>query len=339
MGDPSALAVPRRRDVRTRERVIGLSCGALSVLLFSSFTLVSRLGLSSALRLPDLAALRFGIGGALLLPVLLRGGLPRAAWRDAGALAFLGGLGFALLAYGGFSLAPATHGAVLLHGTLPLFTHAIVSATGDRRQLHRRAAGLVLIAAGVGLMAYDSAGAASARQLAGDGFLLLASLSWSCYGVLSRRIGLPPATAAATVAVLSSLVFLPAYAAWPGKGLLVAAPRELALQAVVQGALIGAVSILAYTRAVAALGPAATALFAAAVPCVTTLAAIPVLSEHPSRAALGGVAIVTFGMVATARGSRGKSGDGPEVATRTGAPGRRSPPTARSRWHRYFGGR
>ena len=106
----------------TRERRIGLACGLLSVLLFSSFTLVSRLGLSSRLQLVDLAALRFGIGGSLLLPALLRADLRSVTWRQATALALFGGLGFALLAYTGFSLAPAAHGAVLLHGTLPLFT-------------------------------------------------------------------------------------------------------------------------------------------------------------------------------------------------------------------------
>src|SRR5512141_833984 len=150
--EPSALEAPagRRPDASTRERLVGLSCGVLSVLLFSSFTLVSRRGLSSALGLPDLAALRFGVGGALLLPFLLRRGTRRAAWRDASALALLGGVGFALLAYAGFSLAAAAHGAVLLHGTLPLFTHAIVSATAGGRRAPRRTAGRALIAAGFG---------------------------------------------------------------------------------------------------------------------------------------------------------------------------------------------
>ncbi|MFY3742977.1 EamA family transporter [Anaeromyxobacter sp. Red801] len=307
MRDPSAMEAPRGarpREATARDRAVGVACAVLSVLLFSSFTLASRLGLSSSLRLPDLAALRFGIGGTLLLPLLLRGGR-RATWRDAGALAFLGGLGFALLAYAGFSLAPAAHGAVLLHGTLPLFTSALVRATAERRRAGPRAAGLVLIGLGIALMAYDSLAVASAGQLAGDGLLLLASLSWSAYGVMARRVDLPPATAAATVAVLSSVAFLPPYAAWPGKALLVVGPRELLLQAVVQGALVGAASIFVYTRAVAALGPATTALFAPAVPCITTLAAIPLLSEHPSGAALAGVAVVTVGMVAAARPSSG----------------------------------
>ena len=290
-----------RQRTMTRERLIGASCATLSVLLFASFTLASRLGFSSRLQLADLAALRFGIGGTLLFPALLRADLRRVAWRDAGALALFGGLGFALLAYAGFSLAPAAHGAVLLHGTLPLFTYVILRATAQGSGSAHRPAGLLLIAAGIALMAYDSLAGASPRQLLGDGFLLLASLFWSSYGVLSRRLGLPATSGAAIVGVLSLCAFLPFYAVWPVKALFTVGPRELLLQAVVQGALIGAVSIFVYTRAVAALGPAATALFAAAVPVVTTLAAIPLLSEVPSRVALAGVGAVTLGMVLAVR--------------------------------------
>jgi drug/metabolite transporter (DMT)-like permease len=282
----------------SRERRIGLSCGLLSVLLFSSFTLVSRLGLSSRLQLVDLAALRFGIGGTLLLPALLRADLRSVTWRQAAALALFGGLGFALLAYTGFSLAPAAHGAVLLHGTLPLFTFLILRTTTGRVGSGPPALGIGLIAAGIALMAYDSLSVASPRQLAGDGFLLLASLSWSSYGVLSRRLGLPSASGAAIVAVLSLCAFLPFYALWRGKALPAYGLRELLLQAVVQGVLIGAISIFVYTRAVAALGPQTTSLMAVAVPVITTLAAIPLLSEIPSRAALAGVGAVTVGMVA-----------------------------------------
>jgi drug/metabolite transporter (DMT)-like permease len=288
-----------------RDRVIGLCCASLSVLLFASFTLVSRLGFSSRLRLGDLAALRFGIGGTLLLPALLRADLRRVTWRQIAALALFGGLGFALLAYAGFSLAPAAHGAVLLHGTLPLFTYLIVRTTKPEARAAHRPAGVVLIATGISLMAYDSLAVATRAQLLGDGFLLLASLFWSSYGVLSRRLGLPPVTGAAIVAVVSLCAYLPAYALWPGKALFTVAPRELLLQAIVQGALIGAVSIVVYTRAVAALGPTTPALFAAAVPILTTLAAIPLLAEFPSRVALAGVAVVTLGMlVAVQRRSR-----------------------------------
>jgi len=103
----------------------GAAYAVASVLLFSGFTLASRLGLASSLAPPDLAALRFGIGGLLMVPVLRVYGWRGVRRRDAAALALSGGLGFALLAYSGFALAPAAHGAALLHGTLPLFTFAI----------------------------------------------------------------------------------------------------------------------------------------------------------------------------------------------------------------------
>jgi drug/metabolite transporter (DMT)-like permease len=287
----------RSMSAIVRDRAIGVICGVLSVFLFSSFTLVSRLGFSSSLTLPDIAALRFGIGGILLLPVLLRHGRFGVSWRDASTLAIFGGLGFALFAYAGFSLAPATHGAVLLHGTLPLFTFAIMSVISRRQDVRRQMIGTVLIGAGIVFMAYDSVAGASLRQLAGDGFLLAASVFWSAYGVLTRRLSLPPAQGAAIVAVFSMCCFLPVYVLLPGKALFLVSTRELLLQAVVQGVLIGAVSIFVYTRAVATLGPATTALFTAAVPCVTTLAAVPLLSEFPSFVGSIGVGIVTLGMI------------------------------------------
>ena len=285
-------------DRSTGERLAGLVLAALSAALFSGFTLASRLGLSSSLRLPDLAALRFGIGGTLLLPLLLRTGLRGLGPRRAATLALLGGLGFALLAYAGFSLAPAAHGAVLLHGTIPLFTWSIQRATAGRI---RGSLGIAAIALGIALMAWDSLAAAQARQLLGDGFLLLASLSWSSYGILSRRWGVPPAQGAATVAVLSMAAFLPVYLLLPGKAILLLGARQLLLQAAVQGVLIGAVSIFVYTRAVAALGAAQAALFTAAVPCITAVAAIPLLSEVPSGLGWAGVAAVTLGMVLAMR--------------------------------------
>lgn len=293
--------------LKVPERLVGVACALTSVVLFSSFTLVSRLGLSSALRLPDIAALRFGIGGTLLLPVLLRHGLRGIRLRGAVALALFGGLGFASFAYAGFSLAPAAHGAVLLHGTLPLFTLLVLKLTSAEPTATgpNRAVGVALIVTGVTLLAYDSLAVASTRQLLGDACLLLASLSWSVYGVLARRSGLPPARTAAIVAGLSMCCCLPAYALWPGKTLFLVSGRVLVLQAVVQGVLIGAVSVFIYTRAVAALGAAETSLFTAAVPCITTIVAIPLLSELPTPLTWLGVIVVTLGMLVAMSRTRG----------------------------------
>jgi len=284
----------------------GLLCGIAVVLLFSGFTLVSKTGFASSLGPADLAALRFGIGGLLLLPVLLHYGTAGVRWRDAAALAFTGGLGFALFAYTGFLLAPASHGAVLLHGTLPLFTFALAWLVASAPETDRSALGAAAILLGIVAMAADSFAASTPRQLLGDGALLLASLCWSAYGLLARRIGLAPAHSASIVAVLSMGCFLPVYLVLPDKALLQAPWRELVFQGLFQGVLIGAVSIFVYSRAVAALGARDTALFTAAVPCVTTIAAAFLLGEVPGAMATGGVLTVTAGMALSFR-ERGRA--------------------------------
>ncbi|MFX8696495.1 EamA family transporter, partial [Acinetobacter baumannii] len=77
----------------------------------------------------------------------------------------------------------------------------------------------------------------------------------------------------------------------PGRRLLQAPLGDLMVQGVFQGVLIGAVSIFIYTRAVALLGPATVALITATVPGLTTLAAMALLGETPTGAALTGVGL------------------------------------------------
>ncbi len=274
----------------------GFLYGVVSVALFSGFTLVSRAGLTASLQPWDLAALRFGIGGLLLLPALVRHGFGKVAPRDALALAFTGGLGFAACAYVGFALAPAAHGAVLLHGTVPLTTYLIARAQGTPTT-RARLAGLGVIALGVAAMAAAGALRNTASEWVGDGALLLASFSWSAYGLLVQRAGLRPAQSAAIVAVLSMCTALPALWLIPSVHFSTAPWHEWLFQAVFQGLLIGAVSITVYSNALARLGAQRTAALTAAVPCVTALGAVWVLHESPSWLVLTGIALVTSGML------------------------------------------
>lgn len=299
-----AAGLPWTAAQAKRDRLIGMLCGVMIVMLFSSFTLVSRLGFSSSLQLMDIAALRFSISGVLLAPVLWHYGLSNVPRRDAAALTFSGGFGFALLAFTGFSLAPASHGGVLLHGTLALTTFALVWMTSRIQATRRRVIGLLAILAGIAAMTLDSVAASSGRQLLGDGALLLASVSWSAYGLITRRLGLRPVHSASIVAVLSACCFFPIYSMLPGTGhtLLSATWTELLLQGIFQGILIGVASPFLYSRAIASLGALETALFTAAVPCVTTVSAILLLNEFPSAAAIVGVAVVTVGMAVALKG-------------------------------------
>jgi len=176
--------------------------------------------------------------------------------------------------------------------------------TGPERSL----VGVGVIFVGIVAMAADTVVKSTCRQLAGDGALLLASISWSSYGLRARRLGLHPAHAASIVAVLSAVAFLPIYTLVRVSPFRDVPWRDLLLQGVFQGVLIGAVSIFVYTRAVALLGAVEVALYTAAVPCITTATAVGLLGERPSAIALAGVVVVTAGMALTLQGRRSRVG-------------------------------
>lgn len=283
------------------EQSKGILYACSTVALFSSFVLVSRYGLSTTLGLPEIAALRFGISALVLSPVLLRHGLSGLRLSQGALLAALGGLGFALFAYAGFALAPAAHGAVLIHGTLSLTTALLIGlTTGDRIPRFQRVA-LAMIAAGVVAMAGNGIG--EPTQAAGDLCLLAASFCWSGYGIYARRLGLPALRAAAIVTTGSAAAFLPVYAVLSAGALLQAPVGDVLIQGLFQGVAIGALSVIVYTRAVTILGATTLSFFTTAVPALVTLGAALLLGERPSTPTLLGVALVTGGMVTALRSS------------------------------------
>ena len=154
-----------------------------------------------------------------------------------------------------------------------------------------------MILCGIVAMVWDSLSTSALRQLIGDGLLLLASICWASYGLLSRRFQLAPAHSASFVAVLSACCFMPLYVMLPGKTLFLASWQELAVQGFFHGALFGAASIFIYSRAVASLGAVETAMFTAAVPCIITVAAFFLMDEMPTSIVLLCVAVVSVGMV------------------------------------------
>ena len=130
----------------------GIAWALLAISLWGGWFVVTRrtVGAGGILGPADLVALRFGIGGLLLLPVLvlrLRG-LDRSAWRDGLILFVAQGAPFALLISVALRHAPAGHGAALTPGTMPLFAALLgILVLGDRPG-RAALAGFGLIAAG-----------------------------------------------------------------------------------------------------------------------------------------------------------------------------------------------
>lgn len=300
-----------------RTRWLG-GASALTVLtIWTSFILVARGSATRTLTAWDIVWLRFVFSGLLALVLFtwrgaaLRQALAQSAAGDArtalqraGALALLAGVGYCTLAYSGFFFAPVAHAAVLLPGSLPLWTTIFAVALLGERLTWARGAGLVLIVCGDLLVGGSSLGAAfeGAGTWRGDLLFLGASMSWGLYGVLCRRWRLGAVEATTAVALGCLAVAVPLYALVVALGLvpsrLALAPwGEIAFQAVYQGGLAMFVAGIAFTQVVAIFGPVRTTMITAVVPVLAALAAVPVLGEVLSPAALGGLVCVTSGLL------------------------------------------
>lgn len=254
-----------------------------AVACWSGFVLVSRLGGRGALAPLDVMALRFMVGGFLLL-FLLRPGRLWLNWRGL-VLTLTGGIGYCLAVYQGFRHTSAVHAAVMLPGLIPfgaaLFSYLLL---GDRPP-RLRLLGLVAIGGGGVLMLSSTSGNGS---LVGDLWLIAAVLAWALYTVLARRWQVPVLTGAVTTGLGSALLFLPVWWLWLPHGILQAPWQDIALQAFYQGVIATVVAMLLYLRAVTGIGPAAVGALMALVPVASGFAAVPLLGETlAGREALG----------------------------------------------------
>lgn len=280
-----------------REQIIGITCAIAVVVLWSSFLVLSRYGAAGVLTPFDLGALRFGVSGIIMIPVLIRNGFGGLKAGQVAAITLSAGPAFALCAYAGFSFAPTAHGGVLITGMLPLFTTLFAVLMIKEKVGPTRIVSLVVIFCGMGLMARESLAFTTSAQMWGDVLFLGASISWSAYTVFARAWRVTPFQATAIVAVLSMITYLPIYLVLLPANLLIAPLGEVFLQGVFQGFLSVIVALLAYTRAVTALGPVVTTMMTAAVPGTAALVAVPLLHEPLSAMAGLGLILVTFGMI------------------------------------------
>lgn len=302
---------------------VGGACAVAVLVIWTSFILVARLSAAHTLTPLDIAFLRFLFSGLVALPLVawrwraLRdrlaatvppgsagGTAGRLALQRGAALTLCAGVGYCVLAYSGFFFAPAAHAAVLMPGSLPLWTALIAAVLLGDRLTPRRAAGLALIVVGDLLVGGHSLWLAfdGGEVWKGDLLFLSAALSWATYGVLCRywRVGAVDATLSIAVGCLLSYVPLYALALATGllpSGLAQAPWREIAFQAVFQGGLSMLIAGIAFTQVVQTFGPQRSTLITAVVPALAALGAVPLLGEALGPAALGGLVCVTLGLL------------------------------------------
>ena len=290
--DPSPGPTPAQR------RLAVLAMFAAVVIYGTNFAVV-RHGTLNGLTPADIAAVRFGTGGLLLLPYFLHRGVADCAgvgWGRGLTLAVMSGAPMALLMNTGLSLAPAAHGAAIQPGTV-----TVIGVVGSILLFRAVPTRTVVIGIGIvlaGLACIGAAGKTSGSEqvLLGDLCFLAAGALWGVYPLLVQRWKSNAMDSTAAVAVLS-LAYLPLYAAFEETRLLSVDPLLVAVQAVNQGVLNVIVALWLWATAVRMLGAPVAQRFPPLIPVVGTLSAIPIVGEWPGPLQSLGVLLIVSGLM------------------------------------------
>ena len=278
-----------------KQLVQGYLAALATLLMWSGFSLFSRMAAKSVLTPYDVYALRLIVASLILLPFADR--LPRGAWKDKRLwiLTCLCSLIYCPLAYSGFKYAPAAHGGILLAGLQPFLIGLIAWATGSDRPGKWRLIGLVLITSGISSAAIPYFLDWSASTAFGDLLILLSSILWACYATLASRWRYPPWGLTCAIAFGSSLVYLPIYFLWLPKQIFAAPLSMVITQGIFHGLFATILAMLTYLKAIALLGAERAAALLALVPIVVGLIAIPLLDEPLTGWLMCGLVLVSLG--------------------------------------------
>lgn len=282
-----------------RDFWLGLAAAAAILIIWTSFILLSRLGARATFHPLDMLALRVGISGLIMAPVLYMRGMGGLKLWQGLIMALLAGIGFGGLAYWAFSLAPVAHAAALMTASLPFQTSILAMLFLGERFSRIKWIGLSLIALGVLLIGQETLSGAEPHQFLGDALFLLSATSWAVYSILAQRWKVRPLQAASVVFPLAFCLYMPLYFLFFDSRLGEAPLPDLIIQALLQGIFATIVSMFAFMRVIVAFGAASTTMLTAAVPGLVTILAVPLLGEIPTPVNIAGIVLVTGGIAAT----------------------------------------
>ena len=291
----------------TSTKLRGTLWAALTVAVWSAWPAFTRLAVTESVTPPDIVLLRFGIGGLILLPVLLRmvGSMPRHAWREGLWFALLQGAPLAMLTTQGLALAPAGH-LTLSTGLMPLFTSLLCFYFLGEAISRLRKYGLALITLGALAIGGVSVASIHLDYWKGDILFVCAGILGSTYLLRMRRSGLSALQGAALLSVYSMLIYLPFFVLffWESSKLTQIPVTDLLFQGFYQGVLMGALTIFSLGRSTMLLGAPAAAMSLALLPVASFLLAFFILGEVPTIFEILGAVAISLGAFLSALSAR-----------------------------------
>lgn len=301
---PAGARAMARNTADRRNLILGVISGLVVVLCWAGWVVATRFAVTTQLRPVDVAFLRYLVPAVVLLPVLVRRGfgprqigVARTAMLVAGA-----GLPFLLVASTGMKFAPASDVGAVMVGTMPVFVAVFSAFISGERFDRVRVLGFLLVVLGIAGIAAHGLFDFHSGAWRGHLLFLAGAAMYAVFTVTFRRSGIGPWHAAAIVNFYSLLLFAPIYFLVCGPRVLSAAPREVLMQALVQGVVAGIVALYFYGDAVRRLGASRAAVLGSFTPVVAALAGIPLLGEIPNAVAWAAIFTVSAGVVLASRG-------------------------------------
>ena len=276
----------------------GYVAAAVAVIIWASYPVATRAGVTGAFAPQELVALRFGVGALLFLPfvVLHFREIKRSAWLRGIPLMLFQGAGMGALVIFGLQFAPAHHAAALGPGVSPAWVALLGFLLFAKRPSIRIVAGSALCLGGVLTLVVWSAAGHPPAVLAGDAMFLAASALGALYVLHLRTWGIGAMQGAAIVSLYSALLVVPWHLWTASESLWRFAPRELMWQTLWQGVLIGCVALIALNHAIARLGAERSCALVALVPVLTAVLALVFLGEVPSALEIGAFLAISAGV-------------------------------------------
>ena len=207
-------------------------------------------------------------------------------------------VGYNVLFLYGVTLAPASHGAVITPGLIPVFTLALGRIVYRELIGWRRALGVVICLLGLALVV-GPAFAGDPAALAGDALYAISALLWATYTILGRKVTTRFHVAAITClsALIGALVFLPLGLLDPvGFGALASASPRALVGLAYLGSLGTALGFVLFYLGVQRIGSARASAYTVLIPLFGVSLTVPILGESLAPISFIGALIVIGGL-------------------------------------------
>lgn len=280
---------------------LGIMLGLGAAMIWGAWPVVTSMGVKAEIAPVHVVMLRFLVAGILLSPFAFRGPSTLKDWGKAAVFALFAGTPYALLVTSAFEFAPASHGGVIIPGTVLLVSLMAAHFWLGDRLTRLRAFGALMILIGLGALAGGASGGPD--TILGDLLLMAGGISWASYTFLLRRWPMDGLTVASRVAFLSLILVGCLALAGYGEGLSDVPMETLMVQGLWQGILSAIVALLLFNRAVSILGSSRASIINALTPVIAVLLSFLILNEVPTSLEFAGLVTIMAG-IAVAIGVR-----------------------------------